>query len=69
MKIYTLEIQTNCKETTLPSGNAPAANVRIFTFQNVPVDTDIKACVFDPTSNTDVDDCELTSTPWTKAYK
>jgi hypothetical protein len=59
--VYTSEIETNCKEITFPSGNAATANIGTFTFHNVPVGTDIKACVFDPTSNADVDDCELTS--------
>jgi hypothetical protein len=55
--VYTSEIQTNCKEITLQSGIAAAANIGTFTFHNVPVGTDIKACVFDPISNADVDDC------------
>ena len=59
--VYTPQIQTNCKEIILPSGNAATANIGTFTFQNVPVGTDIKACIFDPTSNADVDDCEMTS--------
>ena len=59
--VYTSEIQTNCKEITLPSGIAATANVGTFTFHNVPVRTDIKACVLDPISNSDVDDCVLES--------
>jgi hypothetical protein len=59
--VYTSEIQTNYKEITLPSGTAATANIGTFTFHNVPVGIDIKACVFDPTSNADVDNCELTS--------
>ena len=45
----------------LQGGNATTANIGTFTFQNVPVGTNIKACIFDPTSNADVDGCELTS--------
>jgi hypothetical protein len=58
--VYIPEIQTNCKEIALQGGNATTANIGTFTFQNVPVGTNIKACIFDPTSNS-VDDYELTS--------
>jgi hypothetical protein len=41
-------IQTNCKEITLSNGIATTANIKTSTFYNVPVNTYIKACLFDP---------------------